>query len=52
MLTNKAIVVLLLNIYFVSCAPADSTNYLPPSSANDQITQDSNLSGVSVILQI
>lgn len=48
MLMNN-LVVLLLNIYLVICAPAEKRDYLPiAGGSNDQIAQDSNISGVSV----
>lgn len=45
MLKNN-FVLFFLNIYLVSCAPADLP-YLPPVSSNVPIAQDSNIGGVN-----
>lgn len=44
---TKNLIVLLLNIYLVTCAPAENQNDLYVGSSSDQIAQDSNISGVS-----
>lgn len=42
-------VVFFLHICLVFCAPYEEKKGLPASSSSDQITQDSNISGVSAV---
>lgn len=44
---TKRVIVFILNIYLVSSAPTENSNDLSAGRSNDQIAQDSNISGVS-----